>query len=124
MRQQAVVLALAILLTGCSKSTPPADQPVPFSDSFENGLTDWSIRSLDTEVESTPIDWHIVASDAMASDGTNSAEVYMDNMTDAAKIWLERSLNVEPEMTYTASISWHVIRKPPISHSGVQLIFK
>jgi hypothetical protein len=101
-----VILALLTLLAGCEKSTEPTDRLIQLRESFEHGLSDWSIRSLDTEVGTSTIDWHIVATDKMASVGSFSAEVYMDNLTDAAKIWLERSLDVEPKETYTAAISF------------------
>jgi hypothetical protein len=99
-------MALLVFLTGCGNSTAPPDQVIGFSDSFEFGLSDWSVRSLETRVDTSTIDWHIITTDQMASVGSFSTEVYMENLTDAAKIWLERSLDVEPKRTYTATISF------------------
>jgi len=91
---------------GCSKSTSPVPDIHNINDSFEGGVSAWSINSMDIVVGSSIIDWYVASSDDMASHGSLSAKLYMDNATDAAKVWLERKIIVSPNRTYSVTISF------------------
>ncbi|UCG60840.1 MAG: hypothetical protein JSV52_10975 [Candidatus Zixiibacteriota bacterium] len=102
---------LAVLISslgsvGCSNSISPGPETYRIEDSFENGISSWTAHSLDDKVDTLPIDWHFVPSDEMASQGSRSAKLYMENLTDAAKIWLEQALEVTPNKTYSVVISF------------------
>jgi hypothetical protein len=103
-----IIMSIFVLL-GCSESKQPL-RPEPrvykISDSFEDGFSAWTINSLDVEVDKVEIDWYVVSSDERASNGLSSAKLYMDNLTDAAKIWLERSIKVAPNKTHQVTISF------------------
>lgn len=90
----------------CSKSAPPEPDIHQLSDSFEGGISAWTINSMDVEVNSSIIDWYVVSSSEKSSHGSLSAKLYMDNLTDAAKVWLERKLIVDPNRTYSVSINF------------------
>ncbi|UCD64460.1 MAG: hypothetical protein JSW34_03230 [Candidatus Zixiibacteriota bacterium] len=101
-----VVFVTLLSLLGCSKSTPPEPEIYQIEDSFEDGISSWTVHSLDDEVDTLTIDWYFLSSDERASKGSQSAKLYMDNLTDAAKIWLGRSLEVTPDKTYSVTISF------------------
>lgn len=104
----AILMSIFVLL-GCSDSTQlllPEPRIYKISDSYEDGFPAWTINSLDVEVNKVEIDWYVVSSDERASNGLSSAKLYMDNMTDAAKIWLERSIKVAPNKNHQVTISF------------------
>jgi len=103
--------SLAVLISilssaGCSNSTFPVPEIYRIEDSFEDGISSWTACSMDDKVDTLPIDWYFMASNEMASRGSHSAKLYMENLTDAAKIWLEQALEVAPNKTYTVAISF------------------
>lgn len=104
----AMLMSIVILL-GCSDSTQPV-RPEPrvyrIGDSFEDGFSVWTVNALDVEVDNVEIDWYVVPSDERATSGLSSAKLYMDNLTDAAKIWLERSIMVAPKKAHKVTISF------------------
>jgi hypothetical protein len=107
-RSFAILISIFVLL-GCSDSMQPL-RPAPgfyeIRDSFEGGFSEWTVNSLDVEVDKNEIDWYVVSSDERAANGLLSAKLFMDNLTDAAKIWLERSIKVAPNKTYQVTISF------------------
>ena len=103
------ILTSILVLLGCSDSTQPLRPEsgvYKISDSFEAGFSAWTINSLDVEVNNVEIDWYVVSSDERTTNGILSAKLYMDNLTDAAKIWLERSIKVAPNKTHHVIISF------------------
>lgn len=104
-----VALVGVLLILGCSDS---GQKPNPetnvrrISDSFESGLSAWTINGLDVDVGGNEIEWYLERSDDRASDGVSSAKLYVDNLTDAAKIWLERSVIVRPNTACRVTIAF------------------
>jgi len=101
-----LLMSIPVLL-GCSDSPqPPLPEPSvhKISDSFEDGLAAWTVNSLDVKVDTVEIDWYVISSNERATDGLSSAKLYVDNLTDAAKIWLERSVKVKPNRTHRVTI--------------------
>lgn len=104
----AISMSVLVLLA-CSDSqqpSPPGPKMLEIGDSFEDGFPAWTINSLDVEVDTVEIDWYVATSDERASHGLSSAKLYVDNLTDAAKIWLERSVKATPNRAYRVTISF------------------
>jgi len=95
-----------IALTACSDDPhdPPAGTPVAFS--FESGMEGWTAHGVDLVVGGTEIDWSIAPSQDRAKEGARSLRLYMNNMTDAAKIWAQREIAVRPNRTYDVRIEF------------------
>lgn len=100
-------LCVTLALAGCGEGTTigfPSSKE--FSFSFESGLDGFSADGTDLEVGGSEIDWSIAGSTDFATDGTHSAKLYANNLTDAAKIWLEKPLSLEPNTSYSVDISF------------------
>ena len=99
--------ALALLtLPACDGSTGPDDDPVVVTQSFEQGLGEWEPRAVDVVVGGEEIDWSVSITDADATDGTRAARIDVENLTDAAKVWIERAVDLEPNTTYDVEIAF------------------
>ncbi len=82
------------------------DNPRVFSFGFETGLNGFSADGADLEVGGEEIDWSIASSSEEVHEGSASAKLYADNLTDAAKIWLEQPLELEPGTQYEVQIDF------------------
>ena len=104
------LLATAALtaLAACSDDPagPPAGAPVTASFSFESGMEGWTAHGIDLVVDGREIEWSVEPSRDRASDGAQSLRLYLDNMTDAAKIWAEREIEVRPNQSYGVRIDF------------------
>src|SRR5262249_16938519 len=72
-----------------------------FTTDFESGFDGWTARSLDAVFP-----WSIDLSQSRAFDGTWSAEYYVENFNDAAKVWLEKPFTLTAGKTYDVTVSW------------------
>ena len=72
--------------------------------SFETNMESWEVRGIDLDHPS--VDWSIHRSDTMAFHGNISIELYLNNLNDAGKIWIEREFEVIPEQAYEVEIEY------------------
>ena len=94
----AVGTALVELYDLGGSSTPAA------AFSFENGLQDWTPNA--TDVSEPPIFWAVTRSQDRATRGSSSLKFEVDNMTDAAKVWVERAFPVRPNTEYRVNVQF------------------
>ncbi len=78
--------------------------PSEFSFSFEDGLQGWYPRG--TDLDDPPVEWSITPSQDRATDGASSAKLFLNNLNDAGKIWLERPFRLRPDTTYTVRLRY------------------
>ena len=90
-----VILILAIL-TGCDGSGIPPSGTIAFS--FEKDMERWMANG--TDLDNPPVEWSVERSKDIASDGKTAVRLYLNNMNDAGKIWIERQFEGEPNRTY------------------------
>ncbi len=103
-------LFLVLVFFGCSnKSVDPPPTEDRFEFSFENDFEGWTLRS--TDVDTPPVDLSIQRSPEMARDGRTSLRMSLDNMTDAGKIWVERSFPVKPFRRYKVTAAYSFASK-------------
>ncbi len=96
-----LTFALVLLLSAsCSLLNLP--QSMTFS--FEQGFDGWTATG--TDLDNPPDQWSIEPSQDMASKGKTSLKLYLNNVNDAGKIWIERSFNVEPQSYYQVHVSY------------------
>jgi hypothetical protein len=110
---KATMLALLLLSlvivgpTACGKKQGDGAQIVTALEGFEAGLGPWTARGLDTFVSpGDEIAWSITPSAENARTGLQSVKVSVDNRTDAAKVWLERSFDLLPSRTYDVTVAF------------------
>lgn len=96
-----VILILAIL-TGCEGSGIPSSGTLMFS--FEEGMEGWVTNG--TDLENPPVEWSIERSKDIASDGNTAVRLYLNNMNDAGKIWIERPFDGEPNRVYQVHVEY------------------
>ena len=101
----ALAAALAVL-PACSDATSPDTDPTLLTQSFEQGLGPWTAQATDVIVGGEEIDWSVSTSDARATEGTRSVRFEVENLTDAAKVWIEREVALEPNTTYDVQIAF------------------
>lgn len=71
---------------------------------FEQDLDGWSPRAID--ISDPPVTWSITQSTDRAATGQGSAKIDVDNVNDAAKVWMERVFDVAPGQRYAVTISY------------------
>jgi hypothetical protein len=67
----------------------------------------WEAAAADTLVAGSGIEWWVRLSTARASDGVRSLEIYVDNRTDAAKVWIIREFPAEPDRLYRVDVTYN-----------------
>lgn len=104
------LLTLALAALGCrssSVSEPAATDLmcqtqascVEFA-SFESGLDGWTSRAADAGP------WSITRVSDRARDGHSSLLIAASNSTDATKLWLQRTVRVQPSTTYSVRVEF------------------
>src|SRR3569832_63088 len=101
--------ALVVFFIGCSESTAiDTGGSVDLSYSFDQGLADWQTGETDIIVGGNPIAWHIKPSSVFTFDGNPALEFYMENFSDAAKIWITRPVSLSPNTDYQVRVSYEL----------------
>ena len=72
--------------------------------SFENGLEEWVAKG--TDLDHPPVHWFIEPSQDRATDGSTSLKYYLENVNDAAKIWIERDFPVQPNQPHHVTVQF------------------
>jgi hypothetical protein len=85
------------------------DQTASYS--FEGNLQGWQPRAIDVDDGGAKADWSIAPSNGRADDGGFSALVFLDNLTDAGKVWVQKPFVVEPGRNYKVSVSYSFATK-------------
>lgn len=102
----AIALGLPALF-GCSDDTncdPCPGAPLTYMFSFEDSLEGWTAKA--TDIDHPSVTWSIKRSSAIASNGTTSVELYLENYNDQGKIWIERGFQVKPEADYHVHVGY------------------
>ena len=96
-----LILVLA-LLTGCDASGIPSSGTLTFS--FEEDMEGWVANG--TDLDNPPVEWSIERSTDIASNGKTAVGLYLNNMNDAGKIWIERPFDGEPNRNYQVHVEY------------------
>ena len=98
-----LLLCATLFLSGCVDDTPNDNTP-PYFYSFETDMQGWETDG--TDLSSPPINWSIEPSDDRATDGNRSVKLYLDNMNDAGKIWMEKQFELDANTQYEITINY------------------
>jgi len=75
--------------------------------SFEDNLQGWQAQAIDVQdAGAAKADWSIAPSAARWEDGAASLLFFLDNLTDAGKIWIQKPFLVEPNRRYKVKVSY------------------
>ncbi|MDG6228826.1 MAG: hypothetical protein QCH96_02545 [Candidatus Thermoplasmatota archaeon] len=96
------LLSFGVMLSGCIDNNPPITDSFQYS--FESGFEGWKIDG--TDLSDPDINWSIDVTDEESYDGLYSVRLYLDNMNDAGKIWIEKQFNVTAQAHYEVTISY------------------
>lgn len=99
----AILLAFTLLASvSCNEPQQPTSYSYSFS--FEREMEGWAANGID--LDNPPVDWSIERSQDIASDGKTSVRLYLNNVNDQGKIWIERLFNVKPDSTYLVHLEY------------------
>lgn len=70
--------------------------------SFENGMDNWTANG--TDLTDPPIVWSINRTTRQASSGNTSIELYLNNLNDQGKIWIQKTFPAKPDTPYHVTI--------------------
>ena len=82
----------------------PARGAVTFSGFEGADLDGWTPRAVD--VNDPPVPWSVTRSTERPFEGLGSARFDVNNVNDAAKVWLERAFDVTPGLRYDVTVSY------------------
>ncbi|TMA14840.1 MAG: hypothetical protein E6J85_20745 [Deltaproteobacteria bacterium] len=94
-------MALCVLLGACG---PPTQTSGSYS--FEGSLQGWTPAALDVAPAAPAGGWSIIASTDQSYAGVWSARVFLDNETDAGKVWIARTWRLAPFRSYDLHIEF------------------
>jgi hypothetical protein len=97
---RAGLVALAVLVGACGPATQTSG-----SYSFEGSLQGWTAGSLDVGASTAP-GWSISASSERSFAGGWSARLFLDNQSEAGKIWISRTYRVLPNRRYDVHVEF------------------
>jgi len=134
--QAAFLLTVGTLIaSGCSLlDSSPGDCGLSYP--FTEEIRCWNERGIDLVVGGEEVDWAIEHTPELGYGTPGAARLYLDNSTDAGKIWMERSFKLEPNREYVVRIryafgttdysdinSWKIVtgvhRNPPRTHTDL-----
>jgi hypothetical protein len=72
--------------------------------SFEEDMQGW--RANGTDLDSPAVNWSVGRSSEMSTEGNYSVKLYLENLNDAAKIWMEKIYDVDADSLYDVTISY------------------
>ena len=98
----AVGLVLFVALSGCVDGPPKNVQSHFFS--FEDSMDGWTKDG--TDLSDPPINWSVAHSHELASEGNYSVKLYLNNINDAGKIWMETVFNLTSKTQYEVTVSY------------------
>ena len=105
----ATTLALGLsLLAACSDDSTGPSAVVNDRFTFDANMEGWAAKATDIVVGEEEIAWSVERSDEQKDQGTHSLEFYQDNLTDAAKVWIEKAYTLEPDTEYEVRIDYRL----------------
>ena len=105
-RVVALLVPISLTVSACAgdPSAPPDPSRPGIRSSFEGTLDGFTPRGIDLELAGGEIEWLIEPSTDRASHGSQSLKVYLNNVNDAGKVFVERAVQVDPDRVYDVVI--------------------
>jgi hypothetical protein len=88
---------------------PVVENVKPFSDSFENGLTQWTIGSeVPNDGSGQPVAWNIELSTNQSVSATHSVLFTIDGRQDDGAIWIQHNLALQPNAQKNVTVTFQL----------------
>lgn len=105
--KKVVVIMIVILFSivgfqGCIDNY--YDDPQTYHYSFEKNMQGWNASGID--LDNPPIIWSINRSNNISYDGNHSVQLFLNNLNDAGKIWIEKEFGVNQNTFYKINVSY------------------
>ncbi len=102
----ALIASLGLALMGCDSdpTMPPPGEVVEATFTFDADMEGWEAVATDTL--NPPIDWHVEHTTAEAHTGEGSVELFLENLNDQGKVWMERPFMLEPGTVYQVEVEY------------------
>lgn len=98
------LLLIIAYLGGCEQDRSAEDQTLKFTFCFEDTLEEWTGRGID--LDEPIVDWKISWTNEMYKCGNYSRKLYLNNVNDKAKIWIEREFKLKPNCGYEIELKF------------------
>jgi hypothetical protein len=96
---------LAVLLLACACGEPEEIRPSQYYIfSFEGSMEGWNANGVD--LENPAVAWYVQRAVDMSRDSVSSAQFYLENLNERAKIWMERVFNVDSSADYHVTVRY------------------
>lgn len=97
-----ILTSFSVAFSGCIDDNPPGSNKLFYS--FEEGMEGWNPDG--TDLSNPEINWSIDITDEQAYDANHSLRLYLNNLNDAGKIWIEKMFNATANTQYEITISY------------------
>jgi hypothetical protein len=74
--------------------------------SFENTFSGWDTTGIDLQIDDSTLVWSLHPDSELSIDSSYSIRYYLDNGSDAGKIWIQKPFDVEQNTDYIVSIDY------------------
>jgi hypothetical protein len=95
-----LLVCIPLILAGCGVLQIPKQMDF----SFEKDMEGWIAKG--TDLGNPADEWSIERSEEMATNGSTSLKVYLNNLNGSGKIWIERPFDVEPNSYYQVNVEY------------------
>jgi hypothetical protein len=107
-RSITVFCILVAFAAGCSENTTdPGPAATGYSFSFEKGMQNWIKNGADLDHGDSTITWSVERTRDGATEGSWSVRLFLDNMNDAGKIWIQREFPLYPNTPYMIKVDYN-----------------
>lgn len=102
----ALLASLGVALTGCDSdpTVPPPGEVIEATFTFEADMEGWEGVAIDTL--NPPIDWHVEHSSTEGHTGEGAVELFLENLNDQGKVWIERPFVLEAGRAYEVDVEY------------------
>lgn len=101
--------AVTLILTSRPATQPLVQNPPAANttySSFETSMDNWTANG--TDLTDPPITWWITPTSNQSYDGNRSLELYLNNLNDAGKIWIQRAIQALPNTQYYITVTYQL----------------
>jgi hypothetical protein len=95
-----------VALSGCDSdpTSPPPGDVIEETFIFDADMEGW--QGVATDTLNPPIDWHVEHTTAEAYTGDGAVELFLNNINDQGKVWLERAYTLVPGAIYQVDLEY------------------
>lgn len=101
-----VILAIGLFgLVSCNGVSDPSPEP-DFTYEFDDSASGWNSHGIDLMVGGEEVNWAVEHTPDTGHAEPGAMRFYLNNRSDAGKIWMEREFSLEPDQTYEVEVRY------------------